>query len=449
MLLNQEWVVSNADLCEQWSKYVEAERTRHESEIEERVVSFKISVSAPDPFCELQLFEDQVSQCQQAVAGHRDPAAPASESALSKVLQSFGWPLSEEELTELLLKAEDAQVFAVQDANTQGLEHMCGDETEYNWFTEIACEHAVHFYKAVDPAVDSLTKSQLNKSEAQYLLENNHSTVQDLKEAMASIYDAFPEELTIAYKGVTLENSDTLEGLGVAYRRSHEDKLGSEWFDDSISLKIEGPSRRKRIRDDRAQLLAVVKEDGLALRHGHKESRGDREVVMAAVQQNGSAIQYASKSLRGDREVVWVAVDKAPDAFRFASKELKADRELATMALGSKPAIAGAESGDSSFKNCSFSLRDDREFVLAAVQKDGEALEWASRKLQADFEIVFSALEQCVSQKPQEYAITLAKRMLTFASKDLQTDPECLSLMGVSKRQKRRKSLSDQRRDNQ
>ena len=221
----QEWVVSNAELCEQWNEYVEAERTRHALEIEERVVSFKISVSAPDPFCELQLFEDQVSQCQQAVVGHRDPAAPASESALSKVLQSFGWPLSEEELTELLLKAEDAQVFAVQDANTQGLEHMCGDEIECNWFTEIACEHAVHFYKAVDPAVDSLTKSQLNKSEAQYLLENNHSTVQDLKEAMASIYDAFPEELTIAYKGVTLENSDTLEGLGVAYRRSHAHTL--------------------------------------------------------------------------------------------------------------------------------------------------------------------------------------------------------------------------------
>ena len=222
--------------------------------IEERVVSFKIFVSAPDPFCELQLFEDQVSQCQQAVVGHRDPAAPASESALSKVLQSFGWPLSEEELTELLLKAEDAQIFAVQDVHTQGGEQMCGDETECNWFTEIACEHAVQFYKAVDPGVGSLTKSQLNKSEARYFLENIHSTVQDLKEAMATIYDAFPEELTIVYKGAELPGSDTLEGLGVAYRRSHEDKLDGS---DSISLKIEGPSRRKRIRDDRAQMLAL------------------------------------------------------------------------------------------------------------------------------------------------------------------------------------------------
>ena len=439
-------MLSNAELYEQWSKYVEAERTRHELEIEERVVSFKISVSAPDPFCELQLFEDQVSQCQQAVVGHRDPAAPASESALSKVLQSFGWPLSEEELTELLLKAEDAQIFAVQDVHTQGGEQMCGDETECNWFTEIACEHAVQFYKAVDPGVGSLTKSQLNKSEARYFLENIHSTVQDLKEAMATIYDAFPEELTIVYKGAELPGSDTLEGLGVAYRRSHEDKLDGS---DSISLKIEGPSRRKRIRDDRAQLLRTMKEDGLALRHGHKESRGDREVVMAAVQQNGSAIQHASKSLRGDREIVRVAVNTAPDAFHFASKELKADRELATMALGSKPAIARPESGNSSFKNCSFSLRDDREFVLAAVQKDGEVLEWASRKLQADFEIVMAALEQCASREPQEYAITLAKHMLTFASEDLQKDPECLSHVGGSKRQKRRKSLSDQRRDNQ
>ena len=39
-------------------------------------------------------------------------------------------------------------------------------------------------------------------------------------------------------------------------------------------------------------------------------------------------------------------------------------------------------------------LRGDRDVVLAAVQQDGDALEYASAELQADREVVLAAVQQ-------------------------------------------------------
>ena len=60
--------------------------------------------------------------------------------------------------------------------------------------------------------------------------------------------------------------------------------------------------------NNKAFVLAVVEESGLALQHASPELQADREVVTEAVQQDGLALKYASQELRADREVVMAAV---------------------------------------------------------------------------------------------------------------------------------------------
>lgn len=45
-------------------------------------------------------------------------------------------------------------------------------------------------------------------------------------------------------------------------------------------------------------------------------------------------------------------------------------------------------------QNASEDLRNDREVVMKAVQKDGYALEYASYELRNDVEIVIAAIQQ-------------------------------------------------------
>ena len=75
--------------------------------------------------------------------------------------------------------------------------------------------------------------------------------------------------------------------------------------------------------------------------------------------QDGRALQYASYALRrSDREVVLAAVEKEGYALRYASDE----------------------------------LRNDREVVLAAVAQDAYALKYASGALRADRDIALAAV---------------------------------------------------------
>ena len=46
------------------------------------------------------------------------------------------------------------------------------------------------------------------------------------------------------------------------------------------------------------EVLAVVKQDGLALQSANSALQNDREIVLAAVKQNNFALEYANVALR-------------------------------------------------------------------------------------------------------------------------------------------------------
>jgi lambda repressor-like predicted transcriptional regulator len=63
------------------------------------------------------------------------------------------------------------------------------------------------------------------------------------------------------------------------------------------------------LRADKKVVLAVVKKDGLALRHASDELRAAKDVVLYAVKQNVEALKFAKNTdvLFADKDIVAAA----------------------------------------------------------------------------------------------------------------------------------------------
>ena len=75
--------------------------------------------------------------------------------------------------------------------------------------------------------------------------------------------------------------------------------------------------------DEKATLLAAVRQDGWALGYASAALRNDPQIVVEAVKQNGFALRYASEALRNDPQIVVEAVKQNGTALRYASAELR------------------------------------------------------------------------------------------------------------------------------
>ena len=87
----------------------------------------------------------------------------------------------------------------------------------------------------------------------------------------------------------------------------------------------------------------------------------------------------------GDRrDALLAAAEKDPSALQYASADLVADREFVLAVVGvNVEAMEWAPA-----------LRGDRAFVLEAVRRNGLALRWASEALRGDREVVLAAVGQ-------------------------------------------------------
>jgi len=130
----------------------------------------------------------------------------------------------------------------------------------------------------------------------------------------------------------------------------------------------------------REEVLAAVRQDGMALKHFF-EFRSDKEVVLAAVTEDGYALEHASPAMCRDKEVVLAAVTQDGNALYWADDALQGNKEVVLAAV--------AQYGHA--LNCaSDELRNDKEVALKAVARGDytypamAALRLASVKLQAD-----------------------------------------------------------------
>merc|ERR1712194_867406 len=78
-------------------------------------------------------------------------------------------------------------------------------------------------------------------------------------------------------------------------------------------------------------------------------------------------------------EIVLAAVSKNGDALQWASADLKADREIV---------LAAVSNDGFALQYASADLKADREIVVIAVSKNGNSLQYASADLKADREFL-------------------------------------------------------------
>ena len=135
--------------------------------------------------------------------------------------------------------------------------------------------------------------------------------------------------------------------------------------------------------------LAVVQQDGMALRLQNKLIRRDRGIVLAAVKQNGMALQFADpdhqENLNRDREIVMTAVGSNGLALEFVDYSLRRDRDVVLLAVRSH---GGA------LEFASAKLKRDKILVLYACREHIDALQFAAPELQDDAAFVHRAVRE-------------------------------------------------------
>jgi len=131
--------------------------------------------------------------------------------------------------------------------------------------------------------------------------------------------------------------------------------------------------------------------------------------------------------LRNDRDFVLAAVKQNGMALKYASANFQADRDFV---------LAAVKQDGTALVYASAMLRNDRDFVLAAVKQNGMALKYASANFQADRDFVLAAVKQngqvlrwasANFQADRNVVLAAVKQngtALVWASTGLRADPE-------------------------
>ena len=147
-------------------------------------------------------------------------------------------------------------------------------------------------------------------------------------------------------------------------------------------------------REDFLITETAVGQNGNALAFAAPHLRGIPEIAIKAVSCNGLALQHAQgtlEDLRGNYDVVLAAVRKDGGALQFASEALKADKDVVLAAVSNN---GHAFDYATAFVYASEALKADKDVVLAAVNQSGWALYSASEALKADKDVVLAAVNQ-------------------------------------------------------
>ena len=117
----------------------------------------------------------------------------------------------------------------------------------------------------------------------------------------------------------------------------------------------------------------------------NKNILNDKEIFLQLIQRNnGHIIKFASKNLKNNKEFILKAIEFNGDAFKNASKQLKDDKEFVLII---------ADYGVNIFKHVSKRLKNDKEVVLEALKYDANLLEYASKRLKDNKEVILKALK--------------------------------------------------------
>jgi hypothetical protein len=147
----------------------------------------------------------------------------------------------------------------------------------------------------------------------------------------------------------------------------------------------------------------------------------DREFFSEIIGVNGKMIYFASESLKDDDELARKAV-KGGATLLSVSERLRNDGDFVCWAIEfDRPAV---------LRRAGETARDNRKVVLAAVSRQGSALDWASERLQDDLEVVSVAVKE--DPRSLQYASERIRKDKEFVLRICAIDPSVYIYAGDS-----------------
>lgn len=185
------------------------------------------------------------------------------------------------------------------------------------------------------------------------------------------------------------------------------------------------------LRADVEVVGAAVKRKGTTLKFAAPEIKSNILVVRDAVKNEYQALLHSDASC-WDHDLVLDALDAESTDKRFRSQQLARHSCIQQLCADKDFALAAVQRNPTYLRIVSNALQMDREVVSCAVTRDGSALRWASPELRDDIEIVTSAVKnkaealKFASQRLRDdrelvlSAVQSTGHALCYASKDLQ-----------------------------
>ena len=180
------------------------------------------------------------------------------------------------------------------------------------------------------------------------------------------------------------------------------------------------------VEDYRKIVTAAVKNDGYALRYAQNLQK-DKDIVKLAVRRGGFPFKYAHDDLKHDKDFILEILAIAGSALEHVPDELKNDpdnlehRELAAIALrASGLALRYAPA-----------FQDDKSMVLIAVKENGEALQFSSKRLRSDKEIIKNTVQ--FLGKGYQYIMWATKHSAGFFNSLIRKDWRILEFIPTDK----------------
>ena len=152
-------------------------------------------------------------------------------------------------------------------------------------------------------------------------------------------------------------------------------------------------------------------------------------VIDRLKRKGGWYLQYASDLLKDDEEVAMIAVSVDGEALNFVSDRLKGVEKVVLASLGNGWI----------FPLAADELRNSRDFVIKAIEKNWEVFEYLNDEHKADYEIICKAIKQ--NGHAFEFAadsykndkkiliefLEIDKKTFLYASEDLKCDKDVLN----------------------
>ncbi|KAG2382282.1 hypothetical protein C9374_005484 [Naegleria lovaniensis] len=218
-------------------------------------------------------------------------------------------------------------------------------------------------------------------------------------------------------------------------------RLDKELLEIAIEKKTFGDIPYNLKRDKDFMLKAISYK--LSLKMAAFDLRNDEDVVLAAVLIDPKNLEYASARLQNNRDIVKAAVQSDVTSLKHASTELKNDKEILLIALDKL--LENRNGNIITLEFCPFSIRNDRDIALKAVQLTYNNMKFVSSELRKDKSFVMEVLK--LPNPPVDYiddSLFEDEEIITLA---MQKYPHLVSLSKSMLRNNRKVALATVNKD--